>query len=191
MKKLLLAGAAVIAITGNAGAVDITGTYAVVGETHCVSTNPNQFNSLREISTAIASITSTSIGGFVVFNSDGTGTGTTNSTTVVSNPVLGLAWVDAATTALAFTYTVTGDEYAITTTSHVETFTSGGPNVELTNTISNEPVLNGTASQDTPHVLTDYNSTPTLEMWAISNGINQNAYCSTHRTLTKVRASDN
>jgi hypothetical protein len=190
MTRLLLSAAAAIAISSSAGAVDITGTYAVVGESHCVSGNVGMFNPAREIPSAAANITATSISGFAVFNSDGTGTTTTVITTVVNSAVLGEAWVDAGTVNSTFTYTVTGDEYTLTVTSHVETFTSGGPNAGFTNTVTGEPPLNGIASENSPHVLIDNNSTPTLETWTISNGIIQNAYCSLNRTLTKVKASD-
>jgi hypothetical protein len=75
----------------------------------------------------------------------------------------------------------------------------------LQNNITGAPPLNGTASENSPPVLTEYNSQPTVETWTLSNpsttktvdnvpplataGV-QYAYCSANNTLTKVKASD-
>jgi hypothetical protein len=103
---------------------------------------------------------------------------------------VGASWLDTASNAVTFTYDVTGDEYTVTTTSSTNTFTSG-PNKGVIQTIIGEQPLNGVASENTPHVLIEYNSQPTLQTWTFSSGIPpQNAYCSANRVLTKVKASD-
>jgi hypothetical protein len=127
MKKLLLAGVAAIALTGNASAIDITGTYASVGENHCISGPVGSFNKLQEILTGSAGIGTTRIAGFVTFKADGNGSATFTSTSTFENFSSGVqvgAWLETATGASTFTYKVTGDEYVITFTSDVSTYTA-------------------------------------------------------------------
>jgi hypothetical protein len=64
----------------------------------------------------------------------------------------------------AVAYNVAGDEYTRTTPSDGGTFITG-PKTGLTNTITNEEPLDGTISENTPDVLLDANSQPTLKTW--------------------------
>lgn len=192
MKRLLLSAAAAIAISSSAGAVDITGTYAIVGENHCVSGVVGAFNSLQEILSGAAGIGTTRVAGFVTFEANGSGSATLTEISTFESFSGGRqvgAWLDTATGKSTFTYTVTGDEYVRTFTSDVSTFTTGNRTGQ-TNTITGNAPFNGVASENIPHVLLEANSQPTLQTWMFSNGDVANAFCSAFRTLTKVRASD-
>lgn len=189
MKQLLLACATALALTSNASAVDITGTYAAVSESHCVVGAVGSFNGSQQNLTGAAGISAASAMEFVTFSADGTGTSTFIATATYFDFSGGAqvgGWLDTANGTSTFTYTVTGDEYVRTFTSNVRTFTSGPRNGQ-TQTTTGEPASNGTISGNTPHVLLEYNTQPTVETWTFSNGNVANAFCSIHRTLTKVK----
>jgi hypothetical protein len=187
-KLIMLASAAAIVITcGVANAADISGTYAVVGIDHCVSGAVGSFNNLQQILSGTSAVGTTVHSGFATFK-DGMGSATIASTSTLTNFYSGYqtgAWLDTSTGTSSFTYTVTGDEYTRTFTSNIGTYTTGARTGQTITITGGEP-SNGVISKNTPPVLLETNSQPTMELWTFSNGDTVNAFCSNSRTLTKV-----
>jgi hypothetical protein len=130
--------------------------------------------------------------GFAVFNGNGTGTMTVNNTWVViqySGIVLPGAGVTAVNPffistyegTIAFTYTVTGDEFTITERSD-----SGPANtVGDTLVVTGVPIVNGTISKNSPPVLQTATGTPAQETWSFDSATFY-VMCTRTRTLTRV-----
>ncbi len=194
MKKLLLAGAVAIALGGIAQAAEVlNGTYAFVGQNHCILTSPSGvFSANQSIGFGLAM--NAGVQGFITYNkASGTGTGSLIGTLAhlefdssgLLDPVNGLA-VGTTQENWSLTFTVSGDEFTATDGTINGTFTSG-PQKGVTYTITGVPPFNGIISENEPHVLQTANSQPTVAVWKLSNGAVRNVLCSRTRTLTKVK----
>jgi hypothetical protein len=182
MKTLLFLTAALLAAT-SAYAANLKGTYSFVGHDSCTLTGAG-------VGAGGGTINGTAQG-FAIFNGDGTGTITVKSDWVVATSNAPPAISTFAPDNIAFTYTVTGDEFTITETSESGPATNlFGVNAQLT--ITSPPPVNGTISQNNPPVLLTATGTPATEAWIFdicANCVSNIVTCLRTRTLTKVNAT--
>jgi hypothetical protein len=200
-RSLILTATTMILAGGAASAVNLTGTYSLVGNDSCAmsfsqfSGNPPELFGGQYGTPPIRTING-AVQGFGVLNSDGTGTMMVNNSWVVVpysgntvpgsrvtivNPFLKSTY-DAT---IAFTYTVTGDDFTITETSETgfaRLFTRD------TLTVTGAPTINGTISKNTPPVLQTATGTPAQEVWSFDWAIFYAMWLRT-RTFTQLRTS--
>src|SRR5258708_1415920 len=109
LKAFLIIVAGVFCATGSFAAANLKGTYSFVGHDSCTLAGSGVSGS----NGAVGTINGTAQG-FATFNGDGTGTITVNYDWVVVTTNAPPAISTFAPGNIAFTYTVTGDEFTIT-----------------------------------------------------------------------------
>jgi hypothetical protein len=136
--------------------------------------------------------------GFATFNGTDAGTMMLNSSWVIvaytgqtipgitGVSIVGPFMMSTYEGTIAFTYTVTGDEFTITGSSD-----SGPANLlGVNDTLSvGAPTVNGTISNNSPPVLQTATDTPAKETWEF-DGATFYAICLRTRTFTKAKATN-
>jgi hypothetical protein len=199
MKRSLMLTAAVAMILAGraANAANLTGTYSFVGNDNCVLSQ-SPFSSEDAVfggqyGTPLTWTINGSAQGFAVFNGN-TGTMTVNNIWVAiqylgnSIPGAGLTvvspfFISTYDATIAFTYTVTGDEFTITETSDNGPAFLFGAKTNDGLTVTGAPPVNGTISKNSPPVLQTATGTPAQEVWSFDSATFY-AMCLRTRTFT-------
>jgi hypothetical protein len=186
MIRIILTAALLVAFAASAGdanANNLKGTWSFVGHDTCTLTGSG-------VGVGVGTINGVAQG-FATFNGDGTGVITVRNDWVLVTTASGTLISSFAPGNIAFTYTVTGDEFTLAETSESGPATNlFGVNAQLT--ITNPPPVNGTISNNSPPVLLTATGTPTNESWIFdicANCVSNIVTCLRTRTLTKVNAT--
>ena len=195
-RSLMLTAAAMLLAGGAANADKLKGTWSFVGNDNCVMGGPFPNNDSGSPAQSTNFVVNGGVQGFAIFNGDGTGTITIGGSWVqaryIANIIPGIGGYTAVdhfsaytySATIAFTYTVTGDEFTLTETSNTGTLSGLGAF-----TVTGVPTFNGTISENRPPVLQTATGTPAQETWTFGPiGLGPlAALCVRTRTLTKVK----